>query len=147
MISILRTIWITVLQGKRRGFSVLFVVYCVVFNSSDYEEEATQMPTLTPAPQPQKDSPLRKEEERTVPKILPKPTAALLSNPPANVRPNAAPSIPFPLLILNGVAQQSQDKGGLNLAGNHDVNKLKAGAGRKIRTENVSKLIDFVFQT
>lgn len=92
------------------------------------------MPTLTPAPS-QKDIINERKEERNVPKILPKPTAALLpnsnnnNNTVTNIRPSTTPSIPFPLLILNGVSQQN-DKKDSNSTTNNEYNKLKNSSGK-----------------
>ncbi|EFA08508.2 myb/SANT-like DNA-binding domain-containing protein 4 isoform X1 [Tribolium castaneum] len=72
---------------------------------SEYEEEQVQLPPLTPAPSKDGKKPDNKSvPNRNLPKILPNLTIPLQNQQNgAQNKQTSIPSIPFPLLILNGV--------------------------------------------
>jgi hypothetical protein len=113
------------------------------FCRSEFEDEHVQLPPLTPAPNKDgKKTDAKTYQHKNLPKILPNLTM------PSQGQPNGGqnkqgpiPSLPFPLLILNGVQapnNASVDK--KDLMKNTDGPKVDAG--KKIRT---NKHVLFIF--
>lgn len=73
---------------------------------SEFEEEHAPLPPLTPAPNKdgkKVDAPKTYQSKTTLPKILPNVTIPIQNQQNGNQKQSTIPSIPFPLLILNGV--------------------------------------------
>ncbi|XP_056644338.1 uncharacterized protein LOC130450153 isoform X1 [Diorhabda sublineata] len=109
---------------------------------AEFEDEAHHMPSLTPAPSATPTTPDKHKEEEPI-KIAPKPqinqtkiTGANQANiqipitTPIKSNVPGAPSIPFPLLILNGLPNQ-----------NHQINQLKKDDNNTNKQDDVPSLI------